>query len=476
MFYRLWSLAAQRCLHTFTHHTDSVWSLYSDHPNLERFLSGDRTGHLAAVDVTGCKTDYSDGECVLLAKVDVEEGRRGTEGISQIIGMDDEYVWTATGSASVKRWRDVGRKRDRLEAPVLSADRRSSLTVGLTPVPAAQPQPQPPAPTSPPMVTVGGFIMPQPKRTLSQAPNAASSLPAEQRDGRTVAFAETSKPTNPFDDANDVSRSSGPMLGVRKTTMSGAPIAGSIMSVASSRTGGAEYATGRNGIAYAHQVCLGLKASPQAFGSSTLDMTETDEKKAQESFLGSAMAYRRSSLARNGAPSLSSHQGQGRATPDPGDVARRDFEEREILVEADPLRDQPAEVIKGRHGLIRALILNDRQHALTVDTGGQVAVWNVIQGKCVGRYDETEISSVYQESGYDLRDIGRDSKEALDIVRERIEGESSTITWCTVDTRIGSLTVHVEENRCFDAEVYADEVGYKGDPAFKEDQRSKFAG
>ena len=86
------------------------------------------------------------------------------------------------------------------------------------------------------------------------------------------------------------------------------------------------------------------------------------------------------------------------------------------------------------------------------------------------------ISSVYQESGYDLRDIGRDSKEALDIVRERIEGESSTITWCTVDTRIGSLTVHVEENRCFDAEVYADEVGYKGDPAFKEDQRSKSAG
>lgn len=429
---------------------------------MERFLSGDRAGHLAAVDVTGCKTDYSDGECVLLAKVDKEEGRRGTEGICQIIGMDDEFVWTATGSASVKRWRDVGRKRDRLEAAVPAGDRRGSLpTSGLGTSSMAQPVTPEAAPT--PTVLVDGFIPPRPKKTTAadggNAPNA----------GRTVAFAETSKPTNPFEDPSEVVRST---LGVRRTTGSGAPIAGSILSVASSRTGGAEYAMGRNGVAYAHQICLGLKSGPRGFGGSTLDMTEPDETKARESYLGSAMSFRRSSLARNGVASLNTHNAGGQATPDPADVTRRDFESREILVEADPLRAEPAEIIRGRHGLIRAMMLNDRQHALTIDTGGQVAVWNVIQGKCLGRYDENEISGVYQESGYDLQDIaGRDSKEALDIVRERIEGESSTITWCTVDTRIGSLTVHVEENRCFDAEVYADEVGYRGDPAFKEDHR-----
>ena len=452
-----------------------MWSLFSDHPNLERFLSGDRAGHLAAVDVTGCKTDYSDGECVLLAKVDKEEGRRGTEGISQIIGMDDEFVWTATGSASVKRWRDVGRKRDRLEAPVHSGDRRGSLLAGAAPIMAAQPAPPSPAP----MILVDGFIPPRSKKTSAEGTSPSEAVKGfatpDQRDGRTVAFAEMSKPTNPFDDAHDIARASAPTLAVRRTTGSGAPIAGSILSVASSRTGGAEYALGRNGIAYAHQVCLGLKTGPHGFGGSTVDMTEADEAKTRESFLGSALSFRRSSLARTAqASSINGVQAHGRATPDPGDVARRDFEEREILVEADPMREQPAEIIRGRHGLIRALMLNDRQHALTVDTGGQVAVWNVIQGKCVGRYDENEISGVYQESGYDIQDVaGRDSKEALDIVRERIEGESSTITWCTVDTRIGSLTVHVEENRCFDAEVYADEVGYRGDPSFKEDQRSE---
>ena len=30
--------------------------------------------------------------------------------------------------------------------------------------------------------------------------------------------------------------------------------------------------------------------------------------------------------------------------------------------------------------------------------------------------------------------------------------------WCLVDTRIGCLTCVLEENNCFDAEMYADEV------------------
>ncbi|KAH7906359.1 WD40-repeat-containing domain protein, partial [Hygrophoropsis aurantiaca] len=37
---KLWSLSSQRCLHTFTYHTDSVWSLHSSHPSLEVFYSG----------------------------------------------------------------------------------------------------------------------------------------------------------------------------------------------------------------------------------------------------------------------------------------------------------------------------------------------------------------------------------------------------------------------------------------------------
>jgi len=44
--------------------------------------------------------------------------------------------------------------------------------------------------------------------------------------------------------------------------------------------------------------------------------------------------------------------------------------------------------------------------------------------------------------------------------------------WCSVDTRTGSLTCVLEENTCFDAEMYADELEVEEKIDFKEDQRS----
>ena len=449
-----------------------MWSLYSDHPNFERFLSGDRAGHLAAIDATGCQNDYSEAECVLLANVDVEEGRRGTEGICQIIGMDDEFVWTATGSASVSRWQDVGRKRDRLEAEISKSDLQENLHGHRPAVEINNPSSAPPAS----MVMVNGFIPPRSKNVIpggginspSQLPNPA---PSEQRDPRTVAFAEQVEARNPFDDPEDHPVEREPNLASRRMNLPGSNTAASILSVASSQNGATEYPQGRNGVAYSHLVNLSQASAPYE-NNNIAELQVNAQTSGREAFAGSALSLRRSSLGKPAHVGLPSANGTLNP-PDAGDVARRDFLEREIVIEADPIRLHPSEVICGRHGLIRALMLNDRQHALTVDTGGQVAVWNVIHGRCVGRFDEHDISGVFQESGYDLQDIaGRGSQEALDIVRERIEGESSTITWCSVDTRIGSLTVHVEENRCFDAEVYADEVGYRGDPAFKEDHRS----
>ena len=43
------------------------------------------------------------------------------------------------------------------------------------------------------------------------------------------------------------------------------------------------------------------------------------------------------------------------------------------------------------------------------------------------------------------------STEVLELVKERIESETMVITWCQVDTKIGSLVVHLEEGRVFDA-------------------------
>ena len=48
----------------------------------------------------------------------------------------------------------------------------------------------------------------------------------------------------------------------------------------------------------------------------------------------------------------------------------------------------------------------------------------------------------------------------------------SIANWCTVDTRTGRLAVILEENICFEAEIYADELVGSQDLLFKEDQRS----
>jgi WD repeat-containing protein 48 len=99
---KLWSLASQRCLHTFTYHTDSVWSLFSSHPSLEIFYSGDKTGLVCKVDVEDC-TDVSEGECIVICQDPGERSMASSEGINKIVALDDNLLWTASGSASIKR-------------------------------------------------------------------------------------------------------------------------------------------------------------------------------------------------------------------------------------------------------------------------------------------------------------------------------------------------------------------------------------
>ena len=49
----------------------------------------------------------------------------------------------------------------------------------------------------------------------------------------------------------------------------------------------------------------------------------------------------------------------------------------------------------------------------------------------------------------------------------------SVANWCAVDTRTGRLAVVLEENYCFDAEMYGDEIDAEERIDFREDQRSR---
>lgn len=65
-------------------------------------------------------------------------------------------------------------------------------------------------------------------------------------------------------------------------------------------------------------------------------------------------------------------------------------------------------------------------------------------------------------------------KRHIDDVADAINTTESISHWCTIDVRTGRLSVILEPNRCFDAEVYADEADLSEAALsqFREDQRS----
>ncbi|RKF55872.1 UBP9-binding protein bun107 [Erysiphe neolycopersici] len=119
-----------------------------------------------------------------------------------------------------------------------------------------------------------------------------------------------------------------------------------------------------------------------------------------------------------------------------------------------PIRALPQETIKGHHGLVKHKLLNDRRRVLSLDTSGDVLLWDLLN--CVP-----------------IKSFG---KQDLDVVGLEVNTIDAVAPWCSIDTRTGRLAVILEENNCFDAEVYADELDLEEIGDFREDQRSECIG
>ncbi|KAI4256073.1 MAG: hypothetical protein LQ352_002263 [Teloschistes flavicans] len=114
-----------------------------------------------------------------------------------------------------------------------------------------------------------------------------------------------------------------------------------------------------------------------------------------------------------------------------------------------PFQDLPTETIQGQHGLIKHITLNDKRRVLTLDTAGEVVLWDLL--KCIP-----------------VQSFG---KRHLDEVVPEVNTMESVAAWCSVDTRTGKLACILEENNCFDAEMYADELNLENTAEMRDDQR-----
>ncbi|KAI0357265.1 hypothetical protein OH77DRAFT_1519667 [Trametes cingulata] len=471
---KLWSLSSQRCLHTFTHHTDSVWSLFSSHPALEVFYSGDRSGLVCKVDVEGC-ADVSEGECIVICQDSGADrtGSSGAEGINKIVVMDDNLLWTASGSSSVKRWRLPARRAVR--AAALSAEGAVDSPV-YSPPPLDSPRDY----YTSRSVKRNSFDFPG-ARTMS--PMRSSSLSYEHSRSNSPSLHKAHRasltPSTSSATANAVMN---PDLDIDpdregEETWYGIPFDSLVRLTSPNDTGFGLSARSMRGhdpeVATLYSAASVLSV-PRMVRSPIPSGLVQPASAAAQSALRSSSPIRSDTIQSR--TRFSEENQTLHAIPRP----RAAFDEREVAADAVPLQQEPDEVIHGEHGLVRCVMLNDRVHALTVDTAGEVAVWDVVRGSCLGRYPSedvaaasfsgSDISASFAGGSGSVMEKQRSPREALETVRELIEGEAVVASWSSLDTKTGVLTVHLNE-KCFESEIYADEAGYGPERQFNEEAR-----
>ncbi|KAH1195992.1 Benzyl alcohol O-benzoyltransferase [Glycine max] len=94
-----------------------------------------------------------------------------------------------------------------------------------------------------------------------------------------------------------------------------------------------------------------------------------------------------------------------------------------------PVYKEPTLTILGTPAIVQHEVLSNKRHVLTKDASGSVKLWEITKGIVVEDY-----------------------------------GKVSIPAWFTVDTRLGSLSVHLDTPQCFSAEMYSADLNIVGKP------------
>ncbi|KAJ3089985.1 hypothetical protein HK102_005000 [Quaeritorhiza haematococci] len=462
---KLWSLASpQRCVVTYTHNEAPVWCLASNDADLSTFFAGAKDGWVTKMSRRRLTTNDSHTLSTTSTRQlhphsssgsggywhglgETSAGLAGVEGpggshmafaaigsrfedeehvdclaicredqpIVKLVTIDDMYIWTATTSSSVRRWRDIPLCKstmllphadghalldDEVELPFLLPD---SVNVTIPTEQAAR------------------------ARQLSTpfSPTNTSGLYAEKR----VEWIETIEPTPGKAHGSNV--------------------------------------TGLNEIAISK-----------------------DEAKSNFNNEQCTYIIPTASIIR---------QITSVVSVDESHMKKEDSEEDS---EWQPVCKEPDDVIEGSAGITRYVLLNNRRHVITLDADGEAALWDIVrcvQLKSFGRLPAWCPSMPPSQSSFNATGGSGSQFDHMDVefkpsvicsvsgkamgteypVDERawdrlINAQNSTEwigNWCTIDVKNGVLMVHLDEGKCYDAEIYHEESESSIKP-LNEDQRS----
>ncbi|MBW0484425.1 hypothetical protein O181_024140 [Austropuccinia psidii MF-1] len=465
---KLWDLSIQRCLHTFSHHSNPVWALNSNDPNLRIFHSGDRSGWLCKVDLEGCG-DLSEGECVLLSKIGDDKSIQDcnsnspNQNILKIVSLDDTFIWTATGSSTLQRWRDL---------PTRAQRKTSHLTHHLS----IQP--------------ISTSSHPSKFKPISSA-SSPNFLPPTPFSPQNLKFQLSLQTSSPFDFTPSFDQ---PQTFIEPQTPF---ISSSIVSNLSPSSTQLDLSSGhflqKDQIPLQSLVPLISPHHPIVPQDSQLnhpysspsihsDLNLSTPTNTSNQLNISSKGLTPISLLSPFNLDDSKNQLKPTLTPaelSPTQSSLKDCQAwqlylmRDSAADAIPLRDSPDELIRGSFGLIKSELLNDRRHVITIDTIGRLALWDIIACVCKGFFDIDELDFPTDQGSKSEIAENLSPHELLKLIKERIESQTAIANWCSVETQTGLLTVHLEEFKCFDAEVYADEMDLSDEilSTMKEDHR-----
>ncbi|GMJ11806.1 LATERAL ROOT STIMULATOR 1 [Hibiscus trionum] len=107
-----------------------------------------------------------------------------------------------------------------------------------------------------------------------------------------------------------------------------------------------------------------------------------------------------------------------------------------------PVYKEPIFTIPGTPAIVQHEILNNKRHVLTKDTAGSVKLWEITRGVVIEDYGQV----------------------SFDEKKEQLFEMVSIPAWFTADTRLGSLSVHLDTPQCFSAEMYSADLNIIGKP------------
>ncbi|KAK0708951.1 hypothetical protein B0T26DRAFT_387808 [Lasiosphaeria miniovina] len=164
---KVWSVTAGRCMHTLTMHNDSVWSLFSDDPELGIFYSSDRSGLVVKTDVRGTLGEMDDGLSLAVAQEN--------DGVSKVVACGDS-MWTATARSSINRWANIDTLAD-IQLPEVFRQHRASIATTRSRESSIPSLPVP----SPPLN--GSAKKTIPAKSILRISNTATFPPISSREG-----------------------------------------------------------------------------------------------------------------------------------------------------------------------------------------------------------------------------------------------------------------------------------------------------